>query len=204
MIRRRRYLRPSRRFAFLVAVSIAGISVPAFARQQNSSSVSSSSSTGQLSQPERKNQQDDQDTKSKEPPSGTSNDRLLFTLPNFLTVENAGHIPALTTGQKFKVVARTSFDYVNFPWFGVLAGVSQAENSEPGYGQGARGYAKRYGSLFADGTIDNFMTSAILPSLLHQDPRYYQLGKGGFLHRTGYAISRTFVIRTDSGRSAFN
>jgi len=116
--------------------------------------------------------------------NGTSKDRLFFTLPNFLTVENAGNVPPLTTAQKFKTVARSSFDYVEFLWYGALAGISQAKDSEAGYGQGAEGYAKRYGSAFADGTIENFSTKAIFPSLLHQDPRYFQLGKGSVWHRT--------------------
>jgi hypothetical protein len=135
---------------------------------------------------------------------GTSNDRLFLALPNFLTLENAGKVPPLTVGQKFKVVARGSFDKIEYPWYGVISGISQAENSEPGYGQGFEGYAKRYGSAFADGTIENFMTSAILPSLLHQDPRFFQSSEGGFRRRAGYAISRIFVTRTDSGRSQFN
>ncbi|MFZ0636107.1 MAG: hypothetical protein WAM08_11350, partial [Candidatus Acidiferrales bacterium] len=125
--------------------------------------------------------------------NATSNDRLFWTLPNFLTVENAGQVPPLTAGQKFKVVARSSFDYVEYPWYGFLAGLSQAENSEPGYGQGAQGYAERYGAAFADGTIENFMVGAVVPSLIHQDPRYFQLGKGGFWHRAGYAVSRIFI-----------
>jgi hypothetical protein len=136
--------------------------------------------------------------------SGTSNDRLFFTLPNFLTLENSGKVPPLTTKQKFKVVFRSSFDYIEYPWYGVLSGISQAENSEPGYGQGAEGYAKRYASAFADGTIENVMVGAVLPSLLHQDPRFFQSGQGGFTHRTGYAVSRIFVTRTDSGKSQFN
>jgi len=136
--------------------------------------------------------------------TGTSNDRLFYTLPNFLTVQNAGQLPPLTSAQKFKVVARSSFDYVEYPWYGALAGISQAENSEPGYGQGAAGYGKRYGAAFADGTIENFMTGAILPSLLRQDPRFYQSGSGTFWHRTGYAVSRIFVTRTDSGGEQFN
>jgi hypothetical protein len=136
--------------------------------------------------------------------AGTSNDRLFYTLPNFLSLENAGHVPPLTTKQKFAVVARGSFDYVQFPWYGFLAGISQAENSEPGFGQGAAGYGKRFGSAFADGTIENFMTGAVLPSILHQDPRFFQSGSGGFWRRTGYATSRIFVTRTDSGGSQFN
>ena len=137
-------------------------------------------------------------------PSGTSNDRLFYALPNFLTLENTGRVPPLTAKQKFAVVARGSFDLVEYPWYGFLAGISQAENSEPGFGQGAQGYGKRYGSYFADGTIENFMTGAILPTILHQDPRYFELGKGSFTHRVKYAISRIVVTRGDSGRPQFN
>lgn len=135
---------------------------------------------------------------------GTSKDRLFYTLPNFLTLENAGQVPPLTVGKKFRVVARSTFDPVQYPWWGFLAGISQAENSEPGYGQGAAGYGKRYGAAAADGTIENFMTSAVFPSLLRQDPRFFQSGKGSFWHRTGYAVSRIFVTRTDSGNSQAN
>ncbi len=136
--------------------------------------------------------------------AGTSNDRLFYALPNFLSLENAGHVPPLTAKQKFAVVARGSFDYVQFPWYGFLAGISQAENSEPGFGQGAAGYGKRFGSAFADGTIENFMTGAVLPSVLHQDPRFFQSDSGGFWQRTGYAMSRIVVTRADSGKQQFN
>src|SRR3984885_7364344 len=133
-----------------------------------------------------------------------SKDRLFFALPNFLSLENSSHVPPMTAKQKFQVAARSSFDYVQYPWYAVLAGISQAQNSEPGYGQGAEGYAKRYGSEFADGTIENFMVNAVGPSLIHTAPRYYQLGKGGFVHRTGYALSRLVITRTDSGHNTFN
>jgi hypothetical protein len=136
--------------------------------------------------------------------NGTSKDRLFYTLPNFLTLENANQVPPLTAGEKFKVVARSSFDYVQYPWYGFLAGISQAENSEPGYGQGAAGYGKRYGAALADGTIENFMTSAVFPALLRQDPRFFQSGKGRFWHRVGYAMSRVIITRGDSGNSQFN
>ena len=135
---------------------------------------------------------------------GTSNDRLFFTLPNFLTLENANQVPPLTSGEKFKVVARSSFDYVQYPWYGFLAGISQAENSEAGYGQGAQGYGKRFGAAIADGTIENFMTSAVFPSLLRQDPRFFQSGHGGFRRRTWYAFTRILVTRGDNGNSQFN
>ncbi len=136
--------------------------------------------------------------------SGTSKDRLFFALPNFLTLENAAHTPPLKAGQKFKVVARGAFDPFQFAWYGLLSGISQAENSEPGYGQGMEGYGKRYGAYFADGVIENFMVGAVFPSVLRQDPRYFQSGKGGFFKRTGYAVSRIAVTRSDSGRHEFN
>jgi hypothetical protein len=139
----------------------------------------------------------------KQEETGTSNDRLFYALPNFLTVETQ-NVPPLTAGQKFKVVTRGSFDYIQIPWYGFLAGVSQAEDSEPGYGQGAVGYGKRFAAYFADGTIENYLTGAVLPTVLHQDPRFFQSSKGGFGHRTGYAISRIFVTRTDSGSQQFN
>lgn len=135
---------------------------------------------------------------------GTSNDRLFYTLPNFLTLETKKQLPPLTVGQKFAVVTRGSFDYVQYPWYGFLSLVSQAENSEPGYGQGWEGYGKRYGAAFADGTIENYFTGAILPSLGHQDPRYYQLGEGSFWHRTGYAVSRNLITLGDAGGKQFN
>src|SRR5208282_2997465 len=69
---------------------------------------------------------------------------------------------------------------------------------------GWEGYGKRYASAFADGTIENFMTSAVLPSILRQDPRFFQKSDGGFARRTEYAVSRIFVTRTDSGHSQFN
>jgi hypothetical protein len=178
-------------------------------QQPSSPENSSTSASQQTSQDKEKSQtapdasqQKNQSNSSSD--SGTSKDRLFYALPNFLTLENGSKLPPLTVKQKFAVVARGSFDYVIFPWYGFLAGLSQAENSEPGYGQGAEGYGKRYGAAFADGTIENFMTQAVMPSILHQDPRYFQLGHGSFVHRTLYAASRNIVTRTDSGHSQFN
>jgi hypothetical protein len=135
---------------------------------------------------------------------GTSNDRLFWTLPNFLTLDASGHVIPLTAKQKFKVVARGSFDPIEFGWYAIIAGINQAEASEHGYGQGFQGYGKRYGSAIADGTIENFMAQAVYPSLLHQDPRFFPEGTGGFWHRTEYAVSRIFITRGDSGNPEFN
>jgi hypothetical protein len=203
--------RTCRSIALILATAASAVSCVAQdkpdapAAKQSDPPSTQSSSTEKAQAPDKSDKGND--AQGKEPDgatSGTSKDRLFFTLPNFLTLENANQVPPLTAGQKYKVVARSSFDYAQYAWYGFLAGISQAENSEPGYGQGAAGYGKRYGAALADGTIENFLTSAVLPSLLRQDPRFFQSGHGGFWHRTGYAMSRVFVTRGDSGNSQAN
>jgi hypothetical protein len=171
--------------------------------KQSDAPAAQSSSTANTQAPDQNEKNKDAQAKDRQT-TGTSKDRLFYTLPNFLTLENADQVAPLTAGEKFKVVARSSFDYVQYPWYGFLAGINQAENSEPGYGQGAAGYGKRFGAAVADGTIENFMTSAVLPSMLRQDPRFFQSGKGGFWHRVGYAMDRVIITRGDSGNSQFN
>ena len=134
----------------------------------------------------------------------TSHDRLFWALPNFLTVENAENVPPLTAGQKFKLVARGIYDPMEFVLVGFVAGLGQASDSDPSYGQGAQGYAKRYGTAYGDNAIENFMAYAVFPSVLHQDPRYYQMGQGGFRKRAVHAISRVVLTRSDSGQTQFN
>lgn len=136
--------------------------------------------------------------------AGTSKDRLFFALPNFLTVENAGNVPPLTAGGKFKVVARGSFDPIQLVWYGALSSICQADNCEPGFGQGWAAYGKRYGSYAADGTIENFFVGAIFPSMLHQDPRFFPKAEGSFMNRAWYGVSRIIITRTDAGNRQFN
>lgn len=181
--------------------NLASAQQPSAQPQANPSGQATSSSPPAAQDPQatEKNQNPE-----KNPPVGVSKDRLFYALPNFLTLENAGNVPPLSTKEKFKVVTKGSFDYIQIPWYAFLAGISQAEDSEKGYGQGAEGYGKRFGAYFADGTIENYMTGAILPTILRQDPRYFQSGKGSFTHRTGYSVSRIFMTRGDNGRQQFN
>src|SRR5579864_2003232 len=191
MTSRKPHLPPGARLEILFVLLIALLSIPALAQQP-----SAAPTPAQSSQPQDKSKsQDGQDKTSSDQTNSPANDRIFYAVPNFLTVENAGQVPPVSAGRKFKLVAEDSFDFFNYPWYGFLAGLAQAENSEPGYGQGAKGYAKRYAATFADGTIENFMTGGVFPALLHQDPRYFQMGKGTFLHRAGYAVSRIFITR---------
>lgn len=208
--------------AVACVLSAALFSIPCFAQQPAPASNQDSSPQGQQpagqtpaqtpaqpssdqsSSKQDKDKDKSQDTSGKGKEAGTSNDRLFYTLPNFLTLENTKQRPPLTTKEKYAVVFRGSFDYVQFPWYAFLSGISQAQDSEPGYGQGAQGYGKRFGAAFADGTIENFLTGAILPSLLREDPRYFQSGHGSFGRRTLYAMSRNLITRTDRGTNELN
>jgi len=138
-------------------------------------------------------------------PKQKENDRIFFALPNYLTVEHSASLPPLTTGEKFKTVAEGCFDPVEVVFMGVEAGIGQADNTNPTYGQGFVGYSKRFGTAYADAIVGNFGTGAMFPALLRQDPRYYQLGKGNFLYRFVYAAGRVLVTRSDtSGKAQFN
>lgn len=179
-----------------------------FASAQSTSSSNQDPSTQPSVQPDPAPKPADKPIQEKDPgktpPPGTSNDRLFYALPNFLSLETTKKLPPLTTKEKFAVVARGSFDYFEFPWWGALSAISQAQNNEPAFGQGWAAYGKRYGTQAADSTVENFMVGAVLPSMLHQDPRFYQSSAGGFTRRMGYSISRIFVTRSDSGHSQFN
>jgi hypothetical protein len=137
-------------------------------------------------------------------PKVPKNDRILWTLPNYLTVENASSLPPMTTGQKFKLVAEGTFDPIELVFIAAQSGVYQANNSDPTLGQGFRGYGKRYGLTLADNTLENFMVGAVFASALRQDPRYFQLGHGSFFHRFGYAAIHAVITRSDSGKTQFN
>jgi hypothetical protein len=129
--------------------------------------------------------------------------RLIGVIPNFYTSYIHDAAP-LTSKQKFLLATRNGLDPIAFIGIGVAAGIEQATNTYPGYGQGAAGYSKRYAARFADGRSSDFLTHAIFPALLHQDPRYYYQGSGSFKSRLMHAVSSPFVTRSDSGRTVLN
>jgi hypothetical protein len=138
-----------------------------------------------------------EDTKKKD-------DRMFYVMPNYLTVDSESQAEPVSWKEKFAMAAKGSFDPYEFTIVGIVAGIRQAENSSPGFGQGFKGYSKRYGAAFADQVDGNIMVGGLFPTILKVDPRYFQLGRGSFLHRFGYAFSRVFVARTDSGKNTFN
>jgi hypothetical protein len=132
------------------------------------------------------------------------NDRMFYVMPNYLTVDGQANVPPVTWKEKFSMAAKGSFDPYEFTLVGIVAGIHQAANSDPGFGQGFVGYSKRYGAAFADQVDGNIMVGGVFPTILKIDPRYYRLGRGSFLHRFGYAIDRLVIARRDSGSHMFN
>ena len=124
--------------------------------------------------------------------------RVLGIIPNFYVVYDHNAEP-LTTKLKFKLALRTSADPATMVGVGVLAAIHQAADI-PNYGQGWGAYGKRYGASAADGLSAIMIGGAILPSLLHQDPRYFYQGTGTTKSRTLHALSSAFVCRGDNGR----
>jgi hypothetical protein len=155
-------------------------------------------------QPSARNNSKDPSPPIQQDTKKTKDDRMFYVMPNYLTVDNEAQVNPLSWKEKFAIAAKGSFDPYEFTVVGIVAGIRQAENSSPGFGQGAEGYAKRYGAAFADQVDGNVMVGGVYPTILKIDPRYFQLGKGSYAHRFGYAIDRIFIARTDSGHSVFN
>ena len=133
-------------------------------------------------------------------------DKVLdLVVPNTLIVEGRDtKIAPLTTGQKFGQVGKNFFNPFVFVGTGIEAGFDQAIDVHHGYGQGAHGFAKRYGADLADTATGEFFGIGVYPLIFHTDPRYYRMGRGGVIARGFYSATRVLVTRTDSGRHVFN
>jgi len=124
--------------------------------------------------------------------------RVLGFVPNFY-VSYISNAAPLTSKQKFELAWKTTLDPVTFGITAAIAGVQQSQDDFSGYGQGAQGYAKRFGASYADGVTSTFIGGAILPSLLKQDPRYFYKGSGTKRSRVLYAIANAFICKGDNG-----
>jgi len=141
----------------------------------------------------------------KDDSQGQQTKRMFWVVPNFAAVSANTQLPPLSTREKFVLATHDSVvDYSSFTWTGILAGQAMILNSDPELGHGIVGYGRYYWRTFTDGVSGVFFTEAIVPAITHEDPRYYTMGQGGFFRRTGYAISRAFLTKTDSGGTSFN
>ena len=141
------------------------------------------------------------------PPSAPSQQpqtpkRPLGVLPQY-GVTYQHDAPPLRTSQKVHVWWRTSIDPATIVIAGIEAGVGQAQNSFPGYGQGAQGYGKRFGAALADEASSGFFSNFFYSTLLKEDPRYFRIGEGGFRRRFGRSLIQEFYCHTDKGSRSF-
>ena len=142
-----------------------------------------------------------------QPPSadvGKTGERIFGVLPNYTTVEGAKRIQPVSSKQMFHMAAQDPFDPPVFPFVAFTTWLAQAEGEEASWGRGVAAYGKRYATTFSDDVVATFMTTGVMPTLLRQDPRYFELGEGSRWHRAVYAASRSFVTRGRSGKRQFN
>jgi hypothetical protein len=125
--------------------------------------------------------------------------RVLGMIPNFYVSYDPHAVP-LTSKQKFKLASKTVIDPVTFVFVAGTAGVLHAEDHFSAYGQGAEGYGKRFGAVYADTVFGTYIGAAILPSILKQDPRYFYKGTGSVRSRFFYAIAGAVICKGDNGR----
>jgi hypothetical protein len=137
-------------------------------------------------------------------PNSPPDKRVFGVLPNYRTALLTADYHPITPKQKLIIASKDSFDYPLVLLGAAYAGLYQLENSHPQFGQGFKGYLKRFGTSYTDQVVGNMLTEGLLPIAFHEDPRYFRLGEGTKRHRAAYAFTRIFVTRTDSGGKSFN
>ncbi len=124
--------------------------------------------------------------------------RVAGVMATFNTTRNPDAAP-LSPGQKYQLFFKSAFDPWPFGLNAVVAGINQASDADPEWGQGVKGYSKRYAAAYTDYFTGNFFGNAVLPSLLHEDPRYFQKGTGSFMSRFLWAAASTGWCKRDRG-----
>jgi len=130
--------------------------------------------------------------------------RILGIIPNFRAVSANQKLPPQSVKDKFVTASEDTFDYSSVVLPAVLAGYGQATNATPEFHQGAAAYGRYFWHSFVDQSVENYMVEFIVPTVTHEDTRYYTLGSGGFVKRTKYALTRAVITRSDSGKEVFN
>jgi len=129
---------------------------------------------------------------------------IFWIIANYRTSPSLINYEPLRPAEKFKLARQDAFDPGTVALAALFAGESQLTNATPSFGQGIAGYARYWGTAYADFAIGDYMTEAIYPTLLHQDPRYFRRGVGSGRSRLGYAMSQIFWTHKDSGGTQFN
>jgi len=145
-----------------------------------------------------------QSTSAPAPHQDPQQKRIFGVLPNFRSVTAGAQLPPQNVKEKFITATEDSFDYSSFILAAMVAGEADLAKDTPEFGGGGVGYGRYFWHSFADQTSENYLVEFIIPSIMHEDTRYYSLGKGGFAKRAGYSLSRAFITKTDAGKTTFN
>ncbi|MCU1336508.1 MAG: hypothetical protein JWO19_2089 [Bryobacterales bacterium] len=137
-------------------------------------------------------------------PPETEDKRIFGIIPNYRTSPSLIDYKPLTPREKFMIATQDSFDRGTVVLAAAFAGEGQLTNANPSFGQGAAGSARYFGTAYADFVIGDYMTEAIFPTILHQDPRYFRRGTGSGWSRIGYAVGQIFWTHADTSRGQFN
>jgi hypothetical protein len=138
------------------------------------------------------------------PPEKQQPKRILGVMPNFRAVSAGAIPPPPTPKQAFKIATQNSFDYSSFIFVGITSALAEATDAHPKLGKGMEGFGNYYWRGFVDKTDGNYWVIFILPTIFHQDERYFALGKGGFWKRGFYAATRVFITPDYHGHNSFN
>jgi hypothetical protein len=130
--------------------------------------------------------------------------RLFHIFPDLETVQPGQLARPLSVKDKFHIFTGETFDPSIVVIAAAAAGIEQSSNLSPRYGEGGEAFAQRFGAMSADFATISFLSEAVIPALAHEDPRYYRKATGSVGSRIWYAIERTVVTRTDSGKPAIN
>lgn len=130
--------------------------------------------------------------------------RIFGIVPNYRSTQSPEHYTPITPREKFAIARQDSFDRGTVILGALLGGEAQLTESIPSFGHGAAAYGKYFAASFSDFVIGNYMTEAVFPTLLHQDPRYFQRGTGSVWSRLGSAAGQVFWTRANSGRMQLN
>ena len=130
--------------------------------------------------------------------------RILGIMPNYRAVSAGVKPPPATPRQAFDIATRQSFDYSAFIFVGLTSAIAEGQNSHPALGKGIPGFWAYSWRGWVDKTDGNYWVVWALPTVLHEDERYYALGRGPFVKRVGYAVSRVFVTPDYNGHPTIN
>lgn len=130
--------------------------------------------------------------------------RILGVMPNYRAVSAGAIPPPPTSKEAFKLATQNSFDYSSFLFVGITSGLAEATDAHPQLGKGMSGFGRYYWRGFLDKTDGNYLVIFALPSVLHEDERYFAMGEGGFWKRGTYAASRILITPDYHGHNTFN